>query len=83
MSVLRKIGQFFKSAIRKVGDVGGKVVSGIGAVKRVADSTGLTSALTGALASNPMTAPLALGLAAANPVLDGAKSITSAMSRVG
>lgn len=83
MSVLRKIGSFFKGAIRKVGDVGGKILSGVGAVKKAMDSTGITGALTGALASNPMTMPLAAGLAAANPIIDAGKSLTGVMSKVG
>lgn len=83
MSVLRKIGQFFKGAIRKVGDIGGKVLSGVGAVKGVLDSTGITSALTGALASNPLTMPFAAGLAAANPVIDAGKGLMGAMRKVG
>lgn len=82
MSVLRKIGQFFKGAIRKVGDIGGKVLSGVGAVKGVLDSTGITGALTGALASNPLTMPFAAGLAAANPVIDAGKGLMGAMSKV-
>jgi len=83
MSVLRKIGSFFKGAIRKVGDVGGKILSGVGAVKNVMDSTGITSALQAGLMSNPMTAPLGIGLAAANPVLDAGKGLMGAMSKVG
>lgn len=83
MSVLRKIGSFFKGAVRKVGDVGGKILSGVGAVKKVMDSTGITGALTGMLASNPLTAPAGIALAAANPVLDAGKGLMGAMSKVG
>lgn len=83
MGVLRKIGSFFKGAVKKFGEIGGKVVSTIGQVKNVMDSTGITGALTGALASNPITAPLAAGLTIANPVLGGAKSLMGAMSKVG
>ena len=83
MSILRKVGSFFKGAIRKVGNVGGQILSGIGSVKKVMDSTGITSALTSALASNPITMPFAAGLVAANPVLDAGKGLMGAMSKVG
>lgn len=83
MSVLRKIGSFFKGAIRKVGDVGGKVLGVVGGIKKVADATGITGALQGALMSNPVTAPAGIALAAANPVLDAGKGLMGAMSKVG
>jgi hypothetical protein len=82
MSVLRRIGSFFKGAVRKIGDVGGGILKGVGAVKGVMDKTGITGALTSALASNPYTAPVAAGLTMANPIISGAQSLTSAMSKV-
>lgn len=82
MSVLRRIGQFASGVLRKVGQIGTKVLSGVGNVKAVADQSGLTGVLQTALMSNPATMPLAAGLAAANPIINGAKALTSAMSKV-
>lgn len=82
MSVLRRIGNFAKSVIRKVGDVGGKVIKGVSTVKNFADKTGITGAVTSALMSNPQTAPLAAGLALANPMLKAAGGVSNAMANM-
>lgn len=83
MSVLRKIGNFFGGVLRKVGQVGGGVLNVIGKVKEVADKSGITSALTGMLASNPLTAPIAAGLSLANPAIDLAKKVTNGIQQGG
>lgn len=82
MSILKKIGSFAKNTIRKFGDVGGKVLGVVGGIKKVADATGITSALQAGLMSNPITAPIGLGLAAANPAIDAGKGLMNAMSKV-
>jgi hypothetical protein len=83
MSVLRKFGSFFRNTLKKVGQVGNQVLSGIGSVKNAMDTTGVTGALTGLLAANPATAPIAAGLSFANPVIGAGKGLMSAMSKVG
>jgi hypothetical protein len=76
-----RFGHFGGNILRKVGDIGGRVVNAVSNVKNVMDKTGITGILTGALASNPVTAPVAAGLAMANPILGGAKAAFGAMSR--
>lgn len=82
MSVLRKFGNFMGNAIRKVGQIGGKVASIVGGIKNVADQTGLTSLVQTALMSNPETMPFAVGLSMANPIIGATKSLTGLMSKV-
>jgi hypothetical protein len=83
MSILRKIGRFGMNVLRKVGDVGGTILKGISAVKKVADNTGVTSMVQGALMSNPETAPFGAALAMSNSVLKAGQGVTSAMSKAG
>ena len=83
MSVIRKLGRFFGKVIRKVGNVGGTILKGVGAVKNFADQSGITSALTAALMSNPYTAGAAPALALTNPAIKAAQGLTGAMSKVG
>lgn len=83
MGFLRKVGQIASGVLRRVGQIGGKILSGIGNVKQVADQTGLTGALTGMLASNPMTAPIAAGVSLANPIIGAGKSLTNSMAKIG
>lgn len=67
MSILRKIGNFAGKVLKGIGKVGGGILKTLGNVKSFADQTGLTGAMTNALMSNPMTAPLGIGLAASGP----------------
>lgn len=67
MSILKKIGHFAGKVLKGIGKVGGGILSTLGKVKSFADQTGLTGAMTNALMSTPMTAPLGIGLAAAGP----------------
>lgn len=78
-----KFGQVVGNVLRKVGDVGGKVVNAIGQVKGVMDRTGATKALTGFLAADPMTAPLAAGLVMGDRLISGAKAVTGGLSNLG
>lgn len=83
MAILKKFGNFLGNAIKRIGEVGGKVASIVGGIKNVADQTGLTSLAQTALMSNPVTAPAGMALSFANPAINATKSITGLMSKVG
>lgn len=78
-----KIGRIEGKVLKKVGDIGGSVVHAVGDVKHFMDKTGATGALTGFLAADPVTAPLAAGLMGANKAIDAAQAGTRALSSVG
>ena len=78
-----KFGQVVGNVMRKVGDIGGRVVSGISEVKNVMDKTGATRMLEAGLMSNPATAPFGAGLAMASPILRGAQALTGGLSNFG
>lgn len=82
MSVLKKIGSFGKKALKSIGNVSGKVLSSIGSVKNMMDSTGLTSLAQGALLSNPLTAPLGMGVSVINPLIKGSQSIMNSLAKI-
>lgn len=78
-----RIGNVVGNVLRRVGDIGGKVVNAVGQVKNVMDKSGATAALTGFLGSNPMTAPIAAGLVMGDRLIDGARAVTGGLSNLG